>query len=148
MAAIMPVHLILDKGCGRVFNVRTQTKEAIMVKKSDPTFNEIPKPAAEAGLRLARRIFETRGDHSEVHLGEEELAVMLSAAFQLGSEDGGKWHELCIAAVAQRDKLITALTLIAETPKSAPSVPQDIVRVRRIASTALRNLAKAASKGE
>jgi hypothetical protein len=37
-------------------------------------------------------------------------------------------------------KLVEALRVIAETPRSAPSVPQDIVRVRRIAAALLREL--------
>jgi hypothetical protein len=39
-----------------------------------------------------------------------------------------------------RAKLVEALRVIAETPRSAPSVPQDIVRVRRIAAALLREL--------
>lgn len=46
----------------------------------------IPEAAARTGLKLARRIFEKRGNHTEAHVTEEELAVMLSAAFHLGTE--------------------------------------------------------------
>lgn len=44
----------------------------------------IRKDAAATGLRLARKIFAERGNHTEAHIREEELAVMLAAAFELG----------------------------------------------------------------
>ena len=36
------------------------------------------------GVRLARRLFELRGNHSEMHVTESELAGMLQAAAHLG----------------------------------------------------------------
>lgn len=44
----------------------------------------IPEAAAAAGIRLARKIFAERGNHTEAHIRERELAVMLAAAFELG----------------------------------------------------------------
>ena len=82
-AELLHTQIILDKPPAILFNVYTLNKEAVMAKKTEVN---IPKAAAKAGLRLARRIFETRGNHSEVHLSEEELAVILSAAFQLGGD--------------------------------------------------------------
>lgn len=48
-------------------------------------FDAIPEGAARTGLQMARKIFAKRGDHSEAHITEEELAVMLAAAFHLGT---------------------------------------------------------------
>lgn len=39
-------------------------------------------------MQLARRLFEKRGNHSEVHLSEVELAALLAIAFQRGYERG------------------------------------------------------------
>jgi hypothetical protein len=39
--------------------------------------------ASRIGLAVARKIFDSRGNHSEVHLTEGEVAVMVSAAIQL-----------------------------------------------------------------
>lgn len=39
-----------------------------------------------AGKVMARRIFELRGNHSEVHLYEEELATWMAAAYSLGKK--------------------------------------------------------------
>lgn len=51
------------------------------------TAGGIPRDSAAAGLRLARRIFEKRGNHSEAHITEEELAVMLAAAYEIGKDE-------------------------------------------------------------
>jgi len=38
----------------------------------------------ETGRRLARRFFAMRGNHSEVHLSEAQLAALLTFAAELG----------------------------------------------------------------
>ncbi len=38
--------------------------------------------------RIARRVFEKRGSHSEVHLSEEELVALLVASGRLSREAG------------------------------------------------------------
>jgi hypothetical protein len=46
-----------------------------------------PTPAAvQIGLKLARRIFASRGNHSEVHLREMHLAAMLAVAAEQGRQ--------------------------------------------------------------
>jgi hypothetical protein len=40
--------------------------------------------AVTIGMRLGRRLFQTRGNHSEVHLSEMELAALLALAAQAG----------------------------------------------------------------
>lgn len=42
----------------------------------------------DMGVRMARTVFEKRGNHSEAHLSEKELGAMLGLAFQLGREEG------------------------------------------------------------
>lgn len=48
---------------------------------------QIPEKAADAGLRLAQRIFKTRGGHAEIHLSVNDLAVMLAAAYEIGKDE-------------------------------------------------------------
>lgn len=42
------------------------------------------------GTRIARAIFERRGNHSEVHLSEAELAAFLTFAIDHYAATGGK----------------------------------------------------------
>lgn len=42
--------------------------------------------ALSVGMRLARKVFEKRGNHSETHLKEAELAALLT----LAAEEGAK----------------------------------------------------------
>jgi hypothetical protein len=44
------------------------------------------------GRRVARRVFEKRGDNSEAHLSETELAAFCALAAQLGA-DGARKEE-------------------------------------------------------
>lgn len=44
----------------------------------------IPDIALEAGMRLARLTFHNRGNHSEIHITEADLAALLSLAYQDG----------------------------------------------------------------
>jgi hypothetical protein len=45
-----------------------------------------PKERALAiGMALARKVFEKRGDHSEAHLNEAELAAALTLAAEVGA---------------------------------------------------------------
>lgn len=46
--------------------------------------------AVEAGMRLARRFFQKRGNHSEAHLSEKELAGLMALAFNMGAETADK----------------------------------------------------------
>jgi len=47
----------------------------------------VPTPL-EIGMRLARRLFAKRGNHSEVHLSEAQLVALLTvAAMQARGED-------------------------------------------------------------
>lgn len=38
----------------------------------------------DAGMKMARQIFAKRGNHSEIHLSEAELATLLALAFKMG----------------------------------------------------------------
>ena len=40
--------------------------------------------ATEVGNKIARRLFQSRGNNSEVHLQEAELALLCKLAFQIG----------------------------------------------------------------
>lgn len=40
--------------------------------------------AREAAMKMARAVFKKRGNHTEAHLGEAELAAMLMHAFEAG----------------------------------------------------------------
>lgn len=42
--------------------------------------------AVVAGKKLARGIFVLRGNHSEIHLSEDELATSLALAFEHGAK--------------------------------------------------------------
>lgn len=42
--------------------------------------------AVDQGMALARKIFEKRGGHSEIHVTERDLAAMLALAFEVGAE--------------------------------------------------------------
>ena len=44
--------------------------------------------SVEAGMRIARRFFEKRGNHAEAHVGEVEFAGMTAIAWALGFEAG------------------------------------------------------------
>lgn len=39
------------------------------------------------GKKLARHVFSKRGNHSEIHLSEVELAAMLAVAAEVGAAD-------------------------------------------------------------
>jgi hypothetical protein len=45
--------------------------------------------ARQTGKRIARKTFDKRGNHTEVHLCEVDLAVILVVAFELGAQ----WNE-------------------------------------------------------
>lgn len=62
-------------------------------------------PATTPGAMLARRVFETRGNHSEAHLTEPELAALFDVAVEesvkIGRRAGvGDAQELARAATA------------------------------------------------
>jgi len=42
--------------------------------------------AARIGQELARKVFARRGNHTEAHIREHELAALLALAAQLGAE--------------------------------------------------------------
>lgn len=44
--------------------------------------------AIENGRTLARKLFTQRGNHSEVHITEEDLSVWLAIAFKKGFSEG------------------------------------------------------------
>jgi len=46
--------------------------------------------AIRAGQMIARKVFAKRGNHSEAHISEAELAALLALAFELGQERGTK----------------------------------------------------------
>lgn len=48
---------------------------------------QIPEKAAKTGLRLAKRIFKTRGARVEIHVSMNDLAVMLAAAYEIGKDE-------------------------------------------------------------
>ena len=55
------------------------------------TFAEdVHQRAIEFGRVAARKVFRKRGNHTEAHLGEEELGAMLAVAFETGSVDALK----------------------------------------------------------
>jgi hypothetical protein len=51
--------------------------------------------STEEGARLARKVFAKRGNHSEAHLTEVELAASLAVAFEFGYEEGVPQPSLC-----------------------------------------------------
>lgn len=55
----------------------------VLVAADHPTLHPL---AVQAGNVCARRIFNTRGNHSEVHLNEFELALFAAAAAQIALE--------------------------------------------------------------
>jgi hypothetical protein len=46
--------------------------------------NNLRDVSVANGLSLAKQIFEKRGNHSEVHLGRDELAAICATAFEIG----------------------------------------------------------------
>lgn len=42
------------------------------------------------GMKLAREVFSKRGNHSEAHLPEAELAALLALAFEAGRKAGSR----------------------------------------------------------
>lgn len=40
----------------------------------------------EAGMIVARKLFEKRGNHSEAHLTELELAALIALGFEMGQK--------------------------------------------------------------
>lgn len=44
----------------------------------------VKRRALQRGAEMARRVFEKRGNHSEAHMREAELAALLALAFELG----------------------------------------------------------------
>lgn len=40
------------------------------------------------GKRMARKLFDKRGNHSEMHLREQVLGYMLAVAFEIGWLEG------------------------------------------------------------
>lgn len=52
------------------------------------TPEQIAKKADEVGARIARRLFEGRGNHSEMHLSESDLAAAFSAVYEIGFKNG------------------------------------------------------------
>lgn len=42
--------------------------------------------AVRIGTQMARKYFERRGNHSEVHLSEKQLAGIMAVAFEMGAE--------------------------------------------------------------
>lgn len=51
-----------------------------------PEQRELREASVAEGMRMARRIFQQRGNHSEAHLSEEFLATTLSIAFEHGAQ--------------------------------------------------------------
>lgn len=49
---------------------------------------QIAIQAANIGARMARRVFEARGNHTEAHLREDELAALMGTAYEIGLKNG------------------------------------------------------------
>ncbi len=61
----------------------------------------------DAGMAMARKIFEKRGNHSEVHLNEGELAGFLSIAISNGvSATTEQWHKIADERAAEIVRLL------------------------------------------
>ena len=56
--------------------------------------------ASVEGFRIARKVFAKRGNHTEAHLSEGELAAMLVVAFELGYSEGVPQPVLCTACAS------------------------------------------------
>ncbi len=54
-----------------------------MASKSIPA-PPVSELAVAEGRRMARRVFEKRGNHTEAHIREDELAALLAIAFERG----------------------------------------------------------------
>jgi hypothetical protein len=44
--------------------------------------------AVSRGMILARHVFDKKGNNSEIHMNEAELAALLAIAFEIGFEAG------------------------------------------------------------
>jgi hypothetical protein len=44
--------------------------------------------AINRGFVMAKHVFTKRGSHSEVHIGLEELSLLMTAALEIGAEKG------------------------------------------------------------
>ncbi len=52
------------------------------------TPEQITEQAEDVGRKVARRIFADRGNNSEVHLSESQLALIVSTAYEAGLNNG------------------------------------------------------------
>ena len=58
-----------------------------------------------AGAFIARRFFHKRGNNSEAHVSETELAALLAVAFEKGVESQAERVNALIAALEEVDKI-------------------------------------------
>ena len=70
---------------------------------------------ATIGSRMARLVFQRRGNHSEAHMSERELSELLALAASLGSQ----WKEAIELEVRRSDKHKTTYSIV----RGGPNVP-------------------------
>jgi hypothetical protein len=62
----------------------TVSGDAREKRELEPHEEKLREIAIDEGIRVTENIFKRRGNHSEVHLGRNELAVIISAAWEAG----------------------------------------------------------------
>lgn len=55
-----------------------------MTATPNPTIQALKEEAVDVGRKIARKVFERRGNHSEAHLSELELATICAFAAEQG----------------------------------------------------------------
>lgn len=51
-----------------------------------------PETAKRVGDRVARLLFESRGNHSEIHLSENEIATLVTISIELVFKSMSVWE--------------------------------------------------------
>jgi hypothetical protein len=72
--------------CAKHIPARTAGKVRRIAELEAPAMKTLNPGAIQAGKTIARKVFAKRGNHSEAHVSEAELAALLAIAFQLGHE--------------------------------------------------------------
>jgi hypothetical protein len=68
-------------------------------RELNPQEEKLREIAIDQGIRVTENIFKRRGNHSEVHLSRNELAVIISAAWESGFDTCMKSLDGALAAL-------------------------------------------------
>jgi hypothetical protein len=104
--------------------------------KGDPSSVQRPPSelAVSEGQRMARRFFSKRGDHSEVHLREAELAALLALSFEQGELQGGRESALQAARAEAWCDMLSAFS-----QKQREQIAQLLAHKCHIGTVVIRN---------